>query len=222
MNVGETIMILGLFRLVIVTIGVSAPFPLIVLGQSGTNIDPLKPYTTCKVPGDLKIKEVTRRTPGNMYRKVTTTNGEEKVSVIDGYRVMFAYPDLTYYFANVKIEQSAPDSYSQDKEILTNQLKYDSSKKEATRMIFADKTLLNGFEHYGVERDRIDVGGQVGWHVLFYDLAHLVITIYFLNQSRAVFFNKRRFESIGEYREVRDDFLNRYSECLKRTADTQP
>lgn len=211
-----------LFRLAILTIALSTAFPLIVLDQSRTNTDPLKPFTTCKVPGDLKIKEVTRRNPGNMYRKVTTTNGEEKVSVIDGYRVMFAYPDLTYYFANVKIEQSAPDSYSRDKEILINQLKYDSSKKEATKIIFADKTLLNGFEHYGVDRDRIDVGGQVGWHVLFYDPAHLVITVYFLNQSKAVFFNKRRFESIGEYQGLRDDFLNRYSECLKRAADAQP
>ena len=186
-----------------------------------TPADPLKPYTACKVSGGLKIKEVTRRTEQKPFREVVTGKGKEKVSVVDGYRVMFAYPDLTYYFANVKIEQSAADSYSQDKEILVNQLKHTTTIKASTANLFTDRTLLNGFEHYGVDRDKIDIGGQVGMHVLFYEPARLVVTIYFLNQSKAVFLNKRRFETIDDYRQLRDDFLNDYSKCLKRVADTQ-
>lgn len=196
-------------------------FPTVV-GAQQRGTDPLKPYTSCKVPGDLRIKEVTRRKEANQFREVITDSGKEKVSVVHGYRVMFAYPDLTYYFANVKIEQSAADSYAQDKEILVNQLRHFTSAKEATAMIFTDKTLLNGFEHYGLDRDKIDIGGQVGVHVLFFDPAHIVVTIYFLNQSKAVFLNNRRFEDIKEYRELRDDFLTHYSECLKRIADAQP
>jgi hypothetical protein len=184
--------------------------------------DPLKPYTTCNVPGGLKIKEVTRRKSGDNYREVTTEKGKQKVSVVDGYRVMFAYPDLTYYFANVKIEQSALDKYDQDKEILISELKHYSTIKETTPMLFSDKTLLDGFEHYGMDRDKIDVGGVVGTHVLFYDPAHLVVTIYFLNQSQAALFNNRRYETIKEYRKLRDDFLSHYSECLYawRTPNT--
>jgi hypothetical protein len=211
-------MINRLFQLVIVGLvlgGSSAP-----RAQTG-NTDALKPYTTCKVPGELKIKEVTRRTATANYREVTTDNGKQKVSVVDGYRVMVAYPDLPYYFANVKIEQSAPDSYAADKEILVNQLKHYSSIKEAHPMIFEDKTMLNGFEHYGMDRDKIDVGDQVGIHVLFYDPAHLVVTVYFLNQSKAVFANNRRFENIKQYQELSDDFLSHYSECLKLVADAQ-
>ena len=215
-------MLLRGFRLVILTIALTLLFPLSALGQSGSNADTLKPYTKCKAPGDLEIREVTCRPSGaDKHREVTTAHGNEKVSVTDGYRLMFAYPDLHYYFANVKIEQSAPDSYPKDKEILINQLRYYSSTKQATAMIFADKSLLNGFEHYGMDRDKIDVGGQVGTHVLFYDPAYLVMTIYFLNQSKAISLNKRRFENIGEYRELRDNFLNRYSECLKLVADAQ-
>ena len=190
---------------------------LIVRAQS-TSTDPLKSYTTCKVRGDLKIREVTRRNATDNYREITADKGKQKVSVVAGYRVMFAYPDLPYYFANVKIEQSAPDSYAADKEILVNQLKHYSSIKEAHPMIFEDKKMLNDFEHYGMDRDKIDVGDQVGIHVLFYDPAQLVVTIYFLNQSKAAFFNKRRYEDIKEYREIRDNFLNSYSECLKRVA----
>ena len=213
-------MILRFLQLVILTIVVVSSVPLIVRGQSATNADPLKSYTTCELPGDLKIKEVTRRSAGDKYREVVTDGGKRKVSVVDGYRVMFGYPDLTYYFANVKIEQSAPDSYTQDKQVLVNQLKHYTTTKQATAMMFTDKTLLNGFEHYGIDRDRIDIGDQVGIHVLFYDPAHLVVTIYFLNQSKAVT-NNRRFGNIEQYQELRDDFLSHYSECLKQVAEAQ-
>ena len=204
-------------RLAILAVVLLISSLLIVRAQS-TSTDPLKSYTTCKVPGDLKIREVTRRNATNNYREITADKGKQKVSVVAGYRVMFAYPDLPYYFANVKIEQSAPDSYAADKEILVNQLKYYSTIKEAHPMIFEDKKMLNDFEHYGIDRDKIDVGAQVGVHILFYDPANLVVTIYFLNQSKAAFFNNRRYEDIKGYREVRDDFLNSYSECLKRVA----
>jgi hypothetical protein len=204
-------------RLAIFAVALVISSVLIVCAQS-TSTDPLKSYTTCKVPGDLKIREVTRRNATNNYREITADKGKQKVSVVAGYRVMFAYPDLPYYFANVKIEQSAPDSYAADKEILVNQLKYYSTIKEAHPMIFEDKKMLNDFEHYGIDRDKIDVGAQVGVHILFYDPANLVVTIYFLNQSKAAFFNNRRYEDIKGYREVRDDFLNSYSECLKRVA----
>ena len=214
-------MIFRFRELVILTIVVVSFAPLIVRGQSATNADPLNSYTTCKLPGDLKIKEVTRRSAGDKYREVVTDIGKRKVSVVDGYRVMFAYPDLTYYFANVKIEQSNPDSYTQDKQVLVDQLKHYTTTKGATAMMFTDKTLLNGFEHYGIDRDRIDVGDQVGIHVLFYDPAHLVVTIYFLNQSKAVSLNNRRFVNIEQYQELRDDFLSHYSECLKQVADAQ-
>lgn len=184
--------------------------------------EPLKPYTTCRVPGELKLKEVTRRSSGNNYREVTTDNGSQKVSVLDGYRVMFAYPDVPYYFANVKIEQSDPAHYARDKEILIDEKKHFATIKEATAVVFTDKRSFNGFEDYGFDREKIDVGDQVAVHVLFYDPVRLVVTVYFLNQSKAVFGNNRRFETIKEFRELRDDFLNHYSECLKRVADAQP
>ena len=212
--------------LVIVMIAVSV-WPTSLSGQSKSNPDPLKPYTICKLPGDLKVKEVTRR-PKSMekYREVTTAKGAERVSVVDGYRVMFAYKDLFYFFANVKIEQSDAASYSQDKEKIVNQLKNYASTKEATGIIYTDKTMLNGFEHYGTDRDKIDVGGTVGIHVFFYDVGHLIITVYLLNQddknkTSILLGGPRRFHNIDEYRMLKDDFLNHYSECLKDVADAQ-
>jgi hypothetical protein len=214
-------MSLRLFQLLLLTIILVSFSLLLASGQSSNKADPLKDYTTCKASDDLKIKEVTRRNSGDKYREVTIGKDKYKVSVIDGYRVMFSYPDLPYYFANVKIERSEPGKYAEDKKILVDQLKYYSSTKDTTALIFADKAALNGFEHYGLDRDKIDVGGTLGTHLLFHDPTHLVVTVYFLNQSKAALFNRRRFDNIDEYRELRDDFLNRYSECLKLIADAQ-
>jgi hypothetical protein len=213
----DALMILRLFKISIVALALLLS-SLAVHAQTAST-DPLKPYTACKVPGGLKIKEVTRRTAGDNYREVTTDDGKKRVSVLDGYRVMSGYPDLPYFFANVKIEQSDPASYLQDKEILINEKQHYATIKEATAMVFTDKRLFNGFEDYGFDREKIDVGGQVAVHVLFYDSVHLVVTVYFLNQSKAVFANNRRFETVKQFRELRDDFLSHYSECLKRVAE---
>lgn len=212
-------MLQRLIQTVVVAIVLST-FPLVAFAQ-GTQTDPLKPYTKCKADGGMKIREVDRLpAKADRFREVETDKGMEKVSLLDGYRVMFAFPDLPYYYANVKIERSAADSYEQDKAILVNQLKFFTTTKEPTKMIFSDKTTLNGFEHYGLDRDKIDIGGVMGTHVFFYDSDQLVVTINFLNQSKAIFLNNRRFETIEEYGELRDKFLNSYSQCLKTVADT--
>ena len=215
----DGVMILRSFHISILVLALSLSW--LEVRDQPASTDSLKPYTACKVPGDLKIKEVTRRTADDNYREVTTGDGKKKVSVVDGYRVMFGYPDLPYYFANVKIEQSDPARYLQDKEILINEKKHLAASKQSTAMVFTDKRLFNGLEDYGLDREKIDVGGQVAIHVLFYDPAHLVVTIYFLNQSKAAFANNRRFETVEQFRELRDDFLTHYSECLKRVADSR-
>ena len=184
--------------------------------QSKDDSDPLKPYTTCEMGDDLKVKDITRRPKSaDKYREVSTDKGDERVSVVDGYRVMFGYKDVRYYFANVKIEQSDAGSYAQDKERVIKQLKHYSSTKQATKIHYTEKKVLNGFEHHGIDRDVIDVGGQVGIHVVFDDTEHLVITIYLLNQEK----RKRRFNNIEEYEALKTDFLNRYTECLRGVAN---
>jgi len=207
-------------------VGVLGP-PSIATAQSKSNTDPLKAFTKCSSQADLKVKEVTRRPKSTeKHRYVLTASGKAKVSVIDGYRVMFGYRDLPYYFANVKLEQSEPSSYAQDKEKVVSELKYLSSTKQATGNIFSDKTMLNGFEHYGLDRDTLDVGLTVGTHLLLYDPGHLVITVYFLNQddrrgAGSTAGNVRRFKNLDEYHQLKDDFLNRYSECLQKIAETR-
>ena len=211
---------------IILIVAITSPVP---FAQSKSDPDPLKPYTACKLSGDLKIKEVTRlRKSREKFREVETAKGLEKVSVMDGYRVMFAYEDLFYYFANVKIELSDLTSYPDDKLKVVSSLKNAAATTQNTGIISSDKSMLNGFEHYALDRDKIDVGGTLGIHVLFYDAKNLIITIYLLNQedktTGSLFWRngKRRFNNLAEYQTLKDDFLNRYSECLKGVAETQP
>lgn len=164
------------------------------------------------------MKEVTRRPKSaTPHRQVTTEKGSERVSVSDGYRVMFGFKDVRYFFANVKIEQSNAGDYEQDKERVINQLKHSSKPKSTTqwpKTLFSDKEELNGFAHYGIDLSEIDVGGSLGMHVLLDDEKQLIITVYILNQEK----KKRRFNNIEEYSALKTDFLNRYSECLRGVA----
>ena len=68
----------------------------------------------------LRLVEVrTRLADSQSWRSV----GEEKVSVIDGVTAMYAYPG-SGFFANVKVEKSAPGSYERDRAIVAEALEH--------------------------------------------------------------------------------------------------
>jgi hypothetical protein len=130
------------------------------------------------------------------------------VSVIDGYRLMFAYPD-THYFANVKVEQSSPQEYDRDKENVISELEnYSNSKNSATKIAFTGPVNYNDYATYGVERDTIDKVNLIGMYVIFSDTDHVIITAYFTNQK------KRKFQTLDEFKTLREQFLNQYTSCI--------
>jgi len=97
----------------------------IIAGRSVAPSEVLKPYLSCKSDDGLYVKEVTRRDKsGENYRTVKTAEGKKQVSVVDGYRVMFAYEKARYFFANVKVEQSRTQDYASDKETVIGSIKY--------------------------------------------------------------------------------------------------
>ena len=61
-----------------------------------------------------------------------TAAGPQRVSLLDGYRVMLAHRGGEF-FANIKIEQSQPSQYSNDKRAIISHMNYlsQSSSKEA-------------------------------------------------------------------------------------------
>ncbi len=176
--------------------------------------DSLKPYTSCQFEDGLKVVQVDRLPKAVTFRTVTTSGGEKKVSLADGYRVMVAYPK-TDFFANIKAEKSDPDDYAKDKETVLEGLKWDVANSREMESQEPVRVSYNGFEGYTVNRKSL-AGGTLGITALFSDADHHIVTIYFLNQNP----KKRKFQTVEEWRALRDNFLNRYTSCIK--GDRQP
>lgn len=179
--------------------------------QPAPKPESLKPYLKCEFDDGLYIKETQRRSKSaENFREIKMGDQTKKVSVVDGYRVMFAYEGARYFFANLKVERSDAEQYAQDKAALIDMLKYYAAT-EKPKMIYRDLTLINGYESYGLDREIMDHGGVLGNHIIFLDNEHVIITVYFLNQGREA----RRFKNLEEYYALRDRFLNQYTTCIK-------
>jgi hypothetical protein len=177
--------------------------------QTVSRDDTLKPYTSCQFEDGLKVVQVDRLPKGVTFRTETTLSGEKKISLADGYRVMVAYPK-TDFFANIKAEKSNPDDYAKDKETVIEGLKWAIAHGKEMESQEPIKVSYNGFEGYALNRQSL-IGNTLGITVLFSDADHHIITIYFLNQNP----KKRKFQTIEEWRTLRDSFLNRYTSCVK-------
>jgi len=143
------------------------------------------------------------------FRELNTPSGKRKVTYLDGYTVKFAYPN-TDVFVNLKVEQSSPRSYDRDKEIIIENMKWLLSRGKAVDEKEPKKVTVNGVEIYGFDRNILGFGIVMGMHLFFEDKNHKVITVYFLNQKP----ERRKPQTLAEYRALRDKFLNQYTKCV--------
>lgn len=174
------------------------------------SVDSFRPYLSCSFDDGLRVVETIRLPKdAEKFRKLPTFAGERKVSLIDGYTVKFAYPG-TDVFVNLKVEQSTPQSYSQDKEIILESMKWALSKSKAINEKEMRKITVNGFELQGYDRNVLGFGIVIGTYVFFEDNTQKVITVYFLNQKS----NQRKPQTIEEYYVLRDKFLQQYTSCV--------
>ena len=194
---------------VIVAVGsLSAPansFP-----QSSARDDSLKPFTSCDLHDGLKIVQVDRLPKDVKSRTVKTSNGDQKISLADGYRVMVAYNDDRDWFVNIKAEKSVAAEYEHDKQSATENLKWALSISKEMDSSEPVKVTFGAYEGYGISR-RTLLGNVVGIYVLFSDVDRTITTFYFINQNA----KKKRFQTIEEWRAVRDEFLKTYTACAK-------
>jgi hypothetical protein len=180
------------------------------LGQSSKRDDSLKPFTTCELDNGLRIVQVDRLPKDVKSRTVTTSKGEQAVSLADGYRVMVAYNEHKDWFANIKAEKSITAEYEQDKELVIENLKWAASTSKEMESQEPAKISIAEYEGYGTSK-RTLVGNMLGIYVLFSDVNHTITTLYFINQNP----KRKRFQTIEEWRVLRDEFLKTYTICLK-------
>ena len=184
-------------------------------GQSSERDDSLKPFTACQLDSGLKIVQVDRLPKGSKSRTVHTSKGDQKISLADGYRVMVAYNDDRDWFANIKAERSVTTDYQRDKELALENLKWAASTSKELESQEPVAVSFNGHEGYGTSKRSL-TGDMLGIYVFFSDAHRTITTFYFINQNA----KKKRFQTIEEWKAVRDEFLNTYTNCVNKNRRT--
>ena len=173
----------------------------------------LKPYTQCAPAGGPAVVETTRLPSENHVRTARTLTGAKPIEMVDGVRVAFAYPGTDAY-ANVKVEQLPAAKYEQEKKDLGSE--FDNilaSGGDTTTRNYSLKPTINGYEATGLDRTKLD-GSTLGIYMLFDNSRHVVTTVYFQNAEAG----RRKFATMEEYRALRDDFLAKYTACVRSSA----
>lgn len=158
---------------------------------------------------------------------------KEKVSVQKGYRAMYAYPG-TEYFSNTKIEQSIPGNYAQDKATVIDAITHEFNRKKERVKNFLEQTpglrqkmepfkakgkdhisfeheTINGYEYVSYTENVIGLlGNTISEISVFVPEQEIIITSYLLRQE------KSRFKNIEEFLSLRRDFLESYTEYIKK------
>jgi hypothetical protein len=162
--------------------------------------------------GGVRGVMLDRRPPNAApWREVGFGGKTERVSVVDGYRVMYSYP-RTYPFAKLKAERSELSRYDEDKRIVTeNFLAIAKADDNAVLQSFSDR----GFS--GQTLTKKELGGRtLGITQIFADEDSVIVTIFFLNQAP----ENRSFQTHAEFISVRDSFVRGYIECVAKKRST--
>ena len=166
----------------------------------------LEPYISCDgfAGGVRAVTRDRRPADAPQWRTVELLGKSERVSVVDGYRVMYSYP-RTLPFARLNAERSDPASYEADKRALAA---YFAGIAHAD-----ENTVLSGFSAGGFAIQSLTkkaLGGTtLGITQLLSDADGVIVTIYFLNQVPEL----RQFASYQEFVRLRDEFVRGYAEC---------
>jgi DNA-binding cell septation regulator SpoVG len=181
--------------------------------KTDEQIDSLKSYSACTFDDDLTVKKA-RRIKGVKNRAVETADGYKEVSRTNSYEILISYPN-TDIFASIRPEMSEANSYEQDKKNVLENLKYSISLSRDLESNDPIKTTYNGFESYGLNRNTLNSYNTIGQYVLFNDADKTITTIYFFNAKP----KKRKFQTIEEWRGLKEKFLNNYTRCINTNSN---
>jgi hypothetical protein len=173
----------------------------------------LQPYIRCDgFAGGVRGVTLDRRPQtAEHWREVGFNGKSQRVSVIDGYRVMYSYA-RTYPFANLRAERSDPARYIEDKAIVTLNLAEMAKADDTTDLV---NFSYRGFS--GQTLTKKELGGHaLGIAQIFSDDDSVIVTVYFLNQLP----ENRSFQTYEEFISLRDAFIRGYIECVAKKRST--
>jgi hypothetical protein len=156
---------------------------------------------------------------------------QEKVSVRDGVTAMYAYPG-TVFFANAKMEVSAPGSYERDKAIVIEAIEHACarSRQGIATYLQAHPDAKDKYDRAAAGRNYVDSerGSYKGYEYvwcsqnagfanptamlsqvhIFLPQQETIVTAYLMKQKTA------QFRTIGEFLQRQRDFIEAYIDFL--------
>jgi hypothetical protein len=142
------------------------------------------------------------------FRRVKTDSGEVKITRMDGYRVHYKNNKKSA-FVNLQVELSDSLAYGSDTLKLISHLKYLTARTpnmESNELITME---INGYVLYGLSKSGIETGSILGTFLLFPG-DNTTVYFYFNNMRP----EHRSYNTIEEYKQQRDEFLNEYTAYL--------
>ena len=164
----------------------------------------LKPYTTCNLGPEFKIVQVDGPVTDFAW-PVSTKNGEVRIPVEAGFRVLVTYME-TEPFGNLKVERLPKSQYIDEKANLLSSLEY-LAAQPGNAPVQTDTR--NGLTMYGHTRNKLE-GGTLSIYYLFLDQDSVAVSMCLLNAEPA----ERKFNTLDEFKKIRDRFLDAYTKCL--------
>jgi len=102
-------------------------------------------------------------------------------------------------------------NYVETREFLIDNFDYMLASGDGSTRNYGLKPMQHGVDVRGLDREKLE-GGVLGVYLLLDDSLRMVTTIYFLNQEP----KDRSFQTMAEYRAMRDRFLSTYTACVGR------
>lgn len=202
--------------LLFVTLSNSAKAEQVHLDRS---TDTLAPILTCIAQGNLQLAKTNRLPAHIQFRQVMTTEGNRKVSTLDGYKLILeTAPNVM--FVDLKLEQSDAKLFSEDRVAIIAQMQkvYQSKMTPAKPIPFKK---LHDIEIIALDQLSLDVNGPLSMYTLLSESRAVIATAYMMNQPAEL----RAFKTMREYEVLRDQFIDDLVGCLKAdqtvTATTQ-
>lgn len=143
------------------------------------------------------------------HRTLPTSKGDVVITRVDGYRVLYNN-NKDVPFVNLKVEQTEEGAYLTDQTKLLENLRYFAAtgvNMESNEVI---KLEFNGYTIWGVSRNSIKEGSNLGTFVMFPG-NDIVVYFYFNNLKPGY----RHFETAEEYKALRNAFIDEYTRHLK-------
>lgn len=202
---------------------------------------PFARLVPAEFPNGLKLVELAHvREGGPPWRTVEVPaeqegapSRQEKVSVADGVRAMYAFPG-TQYFANTKIEFSVPGHYAQDKATVLDALTHACARMKAhvdeyvgahpdvraklDRVVAKGKAYVTyetgsvqGHDYALCTQNALNLSGSVPAMLhIFVPQREVIVTAYLLQQKQS------KFQTIDEFLTMEREFIDGYAEFLRR------